>query len=66
VGLLGSFVVERVKSVVSKKVAGGAASVALATGGSTEGAMYALGYTALQTIYDGWKHYCDTVVAARG
>ena len=60
--LLG-FAKERVGSLVSKKVAGGATSVVLATGGSTEGAMYALGYTALQTLYDGWKHYCDTVVA---
>jgi hypothetical protein len=60
--LLG-FAKERVGSLVSKKVAGGATSVVLATGGSTEGAMYALGYTALQTLYDAWTYYCDTVVA---
>ena len=56
---LGGFVIERVKSVISKKVGAGAAGIVLAAGGQTEAGWAALGYAAIQAAFDGWKYYVD-------
>ena len=56
---LGGFVLERVKSVISKKVGAGAAGIVLAAGGQTEAGYAALGYAAIQAVFDGWKYYVD-------
>ena len=56
---LGGFVLERVKSVISKKVGAGAAGIVLAVGGQHEAGWAALGYAAIQAAFDGWKYYVD-------
>jgi hypothetical protein len=56
---LGGFVLERAKSVISKKVGAGAAGIVLAAGGQTEAGYAALGYAAIQAVFDGWKYYVD-------
>ena len=56
---LGGFVLERVKSVISKKVGAGAAGIVLAAGGQTEAGYAALGYAAIQAVFDGWRYYVD-------
>ena len=62
---LGGFVLERVKSVLSKKVGAGAAGIVLAAGGQTEAGYAALGYAAIQAVFDGWKYYVDCRGAAK-
>ena len=62
---LGGFVLERVKSVVSKKVGAGAAGVVLAAGGQTEAGYAALGYAAIQAAFDGWTYYVDAAHAGQ-
>ena len=57
--VLGGFVLERVKSLISKKVGAGAAGIVLAAGGQTEAGYAALGYAAIQAVFDGWKYYVD-------
>ena len=56
---LGGFILERVKSVISKKVGAGAAGIVLAAGGQIEAGYAALGYAAIQAVFDGWKYYVD-------
>ena len=62
---LGGFVLERVKSVVSKKVGAGAAGIALAVGGQVEAGYAALGYAAIQAAFDGWTYYVDAAHAGQ-
>ena len=62
---LGGFVLERVKSVISKKVGAGAAGIVLAVGGQHEAGWAALGYAAIQAAFDGWKYYVDAAHAGQ-
>ena len=62
---LGGFVLERVKSVISKKVGAGAAGIVLAVGGQHEAGWAALGYAAIQAAFDGWTYYVDAAHAGQ-
>ena len=52
---LGGFAQERVGSLISKKVGAGMAGVVLSAGGQETAGYMALGYAAIQAVYDSWK-----------
>ena len=60
-GKLGGFVVERAKSLVSKKVGVTAivGSAALAAGDLETARNVGIGFVIVQATLDGWKHYVD-------
>jgi pyruvoyl-dependent arginine decarboxylase (PvlArgDC) len=53
------YVLERVKSCVSKKVGAAAIGVSLASAGQSEAGWIAISYAAIQAVLDGWKYWVD-------
>jgi hypothetical protein len=59
-GALIGFVIERTKSVISKKVAASAAGVSLIAGGQAEAGWAAIAYAVIQMVTDLGKYYIDS------
>ena len=59
-GALGGFIVERVQSVISKKVGASAVGVGLIASGQPEAGWAAIAYAAIQAIVDIAKYYIDS------
>jgi hypothetical protein len=59
-GALIGFVGERVKSVISKKVAASAAGVSLIAGGQAEAGWAAIAYAVIQLISDVARYWIDS------
>jgi len=57
---LGSFILERAKSIISKKVGASAAGVGLIASGQSEAGWAAIAYAVIQMITDIAKHYIDS------